>query len=56
MSPYLIRTTCIKRGGEDISVTDCDCGDFMAGWYHSTIRWRAMEEYKKLAEAQGVKK
>jgi len=44
-------TYCIKRDTW-ITMSACDCNDFMMGWYHSAIRSRAMKEYELQYEAE----
>ena len=41
-----VEANCVKRDTW-ISMEDCDCNDFMRGWYHSTIRSRAIKEYEE---------
>lgn len=49
-----VETECVKRDTW-ISIGECDCNEFMRGWYHSTIRYRAMKEYEENYKAEMLK-
>ena len=47
----VVEVECVKRDTW-IPISECDCDEFMSGWYHSAIRSRAMREYELQYEAE----